>query len=61
MRPWVVFFSQTGTDIYNLSKKLNRSPDLIITNKQCLDEVNPNLINDYGASIFQISKSPIVE
>jgi folate-dependent phosphoribosylglycinamide formyltransferase PurN len=61
MRPWVAFFSQTGTDIYNLSKKLNRCPDLIITNKQSLDGVNSNLINDYGASIFQISKSPTIE
>lgn len=61
MRPWVAFFSQTGSEIYNISKKLHRSPDLIITNKQSLEGVNQNLINEYGAKIFQISKSPTIE
>ena len=31
---WVAFFSQTGTEIVNISKKINRYPDLIVTNKQ---------------------------
>ena len=29
---WVAFFSQTGSEIVELSKKLNRKPDLIVTN-----------------------------
>jgi len=29
---WIAFFSQTGSEIIELSKKLNRKPDLIITN-----------------------------
>ena len=29
---WVVFFSQTGSEIVELSKKLDRKPDLIVTN-----------------------------
>lgn len=61
MRPWVALFSQTGSEIYNLSKKLNRTPDLIITNRQNLDGVNQYLINEFGAKIFQISKSPSAE
>lgn len=30
---WVAFFSHTGTEIYNLSQKIGRFPDRIITNK----------------------------
>lgn len=29
---WVAFFSQTGSEIVELSKKLNRKPDLVVTN-----------------------------
>ena len=34
MRPWVTFFSQTGTEIYDLSNALGTYPDCIVTNKQ---------------------------
>jgi folate-dependent phosphoribosylglycinamide formyltransferase PurN len=34
MRPWVTFFSQTGTEIYDLSNALGIYPDCIVTNKQ---------------------------
>jgi len=61
MRPWVALFSQTGSEIYNISKKLHRCPNLIITNKQSLEGVNQNLVHEYGAKIFQISKSPSIE
>jgi len=44
MRPWVTLFSQTGTEIFNLSKRLNRYPDVIITNKQDLTRANPALL-----------------
>lgn len=33
-RPWVTFFSQTGSEIADLSEKLGRWPDLIITNQR---------------------------
>lgn len=29
---WIAFFSQTGSEIVELSKKLGRKPDLIVTN-----------------------------
>jgi len=29
---WIVFFSQTGSEIVELSKQLGRKPDLVITN-----------------------------
>ena len=38
---WVAFFSQTGSEIVNISKNLNRYPDLIVTNKQ--DDKNTNI------------------
>ena len=31
---WITFFSQTGTEIVDLSKKLDRWPDKIITNER---------------------------
>ena len=31
---WVAFYSQTGSEIVNISKKINRWPDLVVTNKQ---------------------------
>jgi len=44
MRPWVAFFSQTGTEIYNLSKALGIYPDAIITNKPSLEGINKELL-----------------
>jgi folate-dependent phosphoribosylglycinamide formyltransferase PurN len=31
---WVAFFSQTGSEIVEISKRLNRTPDIIITNNR---------------------------
>ena len=43
---WVAFFSQTGTEIVDIAKSLNRWPDLIITNKRPdhLRTINPELL-----------------
>ena len=32
MTKWITFFSQTGSEIVNLSEKLGRVPDVIVTN-----------------------------
>ena len=44
-RPWVAFFSQTGTEIVDIIDRLGRKPDLIVTNHRPSDtrEVNKNL------------------
>ncbi len=44
-KPWIAFFSQTGTEIVDTAKSLNRWPDLIITNKrpEHLRTINPEL------------------
>jgi len=56
MRPWVAFFSQSGTEIYNISEKLGRYPDFIVTNKQELEGVNPLLLSSAGERIFEVNK-----
>jgi folate-dependent phosphoribosylglycinamide formyltransferase PurN len=33
-RPWIAFFSQTGSEIVDISKSLKRWPDVIITNER---------------------------
>ena len=44
-KPWITFFSQTGSEIVEISKSLKRWPDLIITNKRPdhLRTINPDL------------------
>ena len=31
---WVAFYSQTGSEIVNISKQIKRWPDLIVSNRQ---------------------------
>ena len=44
-RPWVAFFSQTGSEIVEVSKLLGRWPDLIVTNERPdhLRKIHPTL------------------
>lgn len=46
-RPWIAFFSQTGSEIVEVSKLLNRWPDLIITNQrpEHLRKIHPDLVD----------------
>ena len=39
---WITFFSFTGSDIYNVSTRMGRFPDLVITNNSP-DNINPKL------------------
>jgi folate-dependent phosphoribosylglycinamide formyltransferase PurN len=61
-RTWVTFFSQTGSEIYKISKKINRVPDIIITNKpkSKILEINSNLVEEYGAKIVWLQPKPAV-
>lgn len=49
---WVTFFSQTGSEINNLRKELNRDPDLIITNRQDMQGVNSELLSNCPITII---------
>jgi len=44
MRTWIAFFSQTGTEINNLSKAIDIYPDVIVSNKQDTTDVNKDLV-----------------
>ena len=44
MRPWVTFFSQTGTEIYDLSNTLGIYPDCVVLNRHNTEGVNQKLI-----------------
>ena len=48
-RPWIAFFSQTGSEIVEVSKLLGRWPDLIITNErpEHLRKIHPALENKH--------------
>lgn len=48
-RPWIAFFSQTGSEIVEVSKLLGRWPDMIVTNERPkhLREIHPALENKH--------------
>jgi methionyl-tRNA formyltransferase len=58
MRKWVTLFSQTGSEIYNLSNKLERNPNVIITNSE---RVRPEVIDKFGDSIVYVGSKPTIE
>jgi folate-dependent phosphoribosylglycinamide formyltransferase PurN len=63
VKKWVALFSQTGSEIYNLSKDLKRSPDVIVTNKsfQDIELINFNLVNTHWSKFLWLPKKPTVD
>jgi len=59
MVKWVTFFSQTGSEIVTLSKKLDRVPDLIVTNNRPakLRTISPALL-DLGVPLVVLPNKP---
>lgn len=57
---WQVLFSQTGSEIYEISKHIGRLPDLIITNKPVeeMDTINPMLFAAASDRMVFIPKKP---
>ena len=45
---WIALFSQTGTEIYEVSEILGRFPDTVICNGQDYEEINNKLMNVGG-------------
>ena len=43
---WIALFSQTGSEICEVSKKIGRWPNWVVTNKQTWDNINPELIDN---------------
>jgi len=59
-RNWIALFSQTGSEIAQLSLALNRVPDFVITNAS-LDQVNPNVHVDYRLNNEEAKTLDILE
>lgn len=59
-KKWIALFSQTGSEIYTISHKLNRYPDTIYTNKKLkqIEEINNNLLECCFNNILFIPSSP---
>jgi folate-dependent phosphoribosylglycinamide formyltransferase PurN len=47
---WVALFSQTGSEIYNISKRIKRRPDFIFSNNKDYNTWHPGLL-DLDSSI----------
>ena len=60
MAKWIAFFSQTGSEIAEVSKQLGRWPDLIITNERParLRKINEEVLSQ---NIVTISNKPFIE
>jgi folate-dependent phosphoribosylglycinamide formyltransferase PurN len=60
---WKAFFSQSGSEINEISNKIGRLPDAIITNKSCedMDKINPVLLEKAFNRFIFIPKKPTVE
>ena len=74
-KPWITFFSQTGSEIVEISKSLNRWPDVIITNerptrlrsintelleKDCLITVSNKPTEEEIYDILKLYDSPVI-
>lgn len=42
---WIALFSQTGSEIYNISKRIKRHPDFIVTNNKNYNTWHPGLLD----------------
>jgi folate-dependent phosphoribosylglycinamide formyltransferase PurN len=62
-QPWVTFFSQTGSEIFKISKRINRVPDVIVTNKakDKVLEINEDLFFEYCDKITWVSNKPTID
>ena len=57
---WVAMFSQTGSEIFNISQILKKTPDVIVTNKQDLSKINQDLYQLYHDRLVVLPVKPQV-
>lgn len=60
MRPWVALFSQTGTEIANISVYHNITPSLLITTRKDVEDANAWIkkqVNENGLPIVYLPKN----
>ena len=60
---WKTFFSQSGSEIYEISNRIGRFPDAILTNKSFeeMDSINPDLLEKAFNRFIFLPKKPTVE
>jgi len=60
---WKTFFSQSGSEIYEISKNIGKFPDAIITNKSLeeMDKINPDLLERCFDRFIFLPKKPSIE
>jgi folate-dependent phosphoribosylglycinamide formyltransferase PurN len=57
MKKWIALFSQTGSEVCEISKQLQRWPDLIVTNNQELDSINHEVLKH--SKVLFVSEKPV--
>lgn len=61
-RKWIAFFSMSGSEIYNVSRRLRRMPDLVVTNRASLEDVNIKLLEKLSPEqLVIIPNKPFVD
>ena len=58
---WVALFSQTGSEILNITNNLKVDPYKIITNQQDISKINKQLLEKYKDKIIYLQKKPTEE
>lgn len=60
-RPWITFFSQTGTEIVDITQHLEVDPDILVTNErpETLRKINPRILESY--KLVTVPNKPTVE
>lgn len=63
IKKWIAFFSMSGSEICNLSLRLKRSPDLVITNRSNLEGVDLRLFDliDVSKQLILLPNKPTTE
>lgn len=60
---WITFFSMSGSEICNLSIRLKRSPNLVITNRSNLEGIDVRLFDliDVSTQLLMLPNKPTTE
>ena len=58
---WIALFSQTGSEINNISEQLEKTPDIIITNRKNLEGVNKDFLSKFKNKLVFIPNRPSVK
>ena len=60
-KPWIAFFSQTGKEILDVSERIGRKPDLIITNNKNYRKFNPEFYDKFSNIIVYLPEKPNIQ